>query len=729
MNQALANSYAFGEFVLHGAERQLFRCGMTVPLAPKVFDTLYLLVENSGHLVEKDAFMRQLWPGTFVGEDALARNISILRKVLGEPNDSQSLIATVPTRGYRFVAPVRRVTDPRGGMPPAGGMKDEAAQVKVAGLPLLQLTPAHDGGSEAASRSWPGPIALVALGIMVGSIAGVVTFHLLSPAMAPRVVRSQQLTHSGRVDPWASVVTDGSRIYFTEREGDHWNLMQTSVSGGDSQIVKAPFRNTVVLDSSPDGSNLLIGSFERRMSLMPLWIWPVQGGALKRVGQIEAYQAVWCPNGREIVYSEDDGIYLADAEGANVRRLARTEGIPGGLSWSPDGHVLRFDLSSSAAVAADLWEVRSDGTQLHPLFPAWNKPLSEGAGTWSSNGKYFFFYSDRSGNMDIWGIRTRTPFLSVGLPEPVRLTSGPLHYSSPVLSRDGRKLFVFGTSGGGELARYDLGSHRAVALFPGFCSNNLVFSPDGAWLGCPSAVDHTLVRMKADGSERIAVTPASLHADGIAWSPDGKRIVTGGLTASGVRRLFLVASDGGAPRELFPDDRNQGDPSWSPDGKLIAFARTSDPSAPGQLPWAIHVLNLSSNQLTLLPNSSGIRAPVWSPDGNSIAAIAEQGHKLMLFNVRNQQWTELAQASFIFGPPHWSKDGESIYFQDLLDAGEPVYRFRLSTGKKERLVSFEDLLRTGVQRVALVSFAPDGSLTLSLDRNVADVYALDLDLP
>src|SRR5271168_2363952 len=110
MNQALTNSYAFGDFVLRGAERQLLRQGTPVPLAPKVFDTLQVLLENSGHLVEKDKFMRQLWPDTFVGEDALARNISILRKALGESSDSQSFIATVPTRGYRFVAPVQKLS-------------------------------------------------------------------------------------------------------------------------------------------------------------------------------------------------------------------------------------------------------------------------------------------------------------------------------------------------------------------------------------------------------------------------------------------------------------------------------------------------------------------------------------------------------------------------------------------------------------------------------------------
>jgi len=109
MNQAFKRCYVFGDFRLDGAERRLLRAGTPISLPPKILDTLLLLVENAGHLVEKDEFMKQLWPGTFVGEDALARNISILRKTLGESSDSQSFIATVPTRGYRFVAIVEEL--------------------------------------------------------------------------------------------------------------------------------------------------------------------------------------------------------------------------------------------------------------------------------------------------------------------------------------------------------------------------------------------------------------------------------------------------------------------------------------------------------------------------------------------------------------------------------------------------------------------------------------------
>src|ERR1041385_5836436 len=101
--------YEFGSFRLDPAERRLSRDGEPVALTPKVFDTLVLLVEHSGSLMEKEALMRELWPDSFVEEVNLTVNISALRKALREAEGDQDYIETVPKRGYRFVAPVREV--------------------------------------------------------------------------------------------------------------------------------------------------------------------------------------------------------------------------------------------------------------------------------------------------------------------------------------------------------------------------------------------------------------------------------------------------------------------------------------------------------------------------------------------------------------------------------------------------------------------------------------------
>ena len=103
--------YEFGEFKLDAAERVLQRGNEPVPLTPKAFETLLVLVQRSGHVVEKDELMKQVWADAFVEEANLARNVWTLRKALGDDEREHHYIETVPKLGYRFVAPVRELTN------------------------------------------------------------------------------------------------------------------------------------------------------------------------------------------------------------------------------------------------------------------------------------------------------------------------------------------------------------------------------------------------------------------------------------------------------------------------------------------------------------------------------------------------------------------------------------------------------------------------------------------
>jgi len=98
--------YEFGPFHIDTAERLLYRGEELIPLTPKAIDTLLVLIANRGRVVEKDELIKAVWPDTFVEEGALARNVSALRKAFGSDTDDSQFIATVPKRGYRFVAPV-----------------------------------------------------------------------------------------------------------------------------------------------------------------------------------------------------------------------------------------------------------------------------------------------------------------------------------------------------------------------------------------------------------------------------------------------------------------------------------------------------------------------------------------------------------------------------------------------------------------------------------------------
>ena len=102
--------YQFGPFRLDAGGRLLFRGNDPIPLPPKAADTLLLLVENAGQVVEKDELLKKVWQGAFVEEGSLTRAISVLRKALGEGVDGQEYIATISKRGYRFAAPVGAVS-------------------------------------------------------------------------------------------------------------------------------------------------------------------------------------------------------------------------------------------------------------------------------------------------------------------------------------------------------------------------------------------------------------------------------------------------------------------------------------------------------------------------------------------------------------------------------------------------------------------------------------------
>src|SRR5258707_1980983 len=101
--------YEFGPFRLDPTERLLLRNNQTVSLAPKAFDTLLLLVENSGHLLTKDELMKRLWPETFVEEVNRAQNISAIRRALDDKSGGAQYIETVAKVGYRFTVETRKI--------------------------------------------------------------------------------------------------------------------------------------------------------------------------------------------------------------------------------------------------------------------------------------------------------------------------------------------------------------------------------------------------------------------------------------------------------------------------------------------------------------------------------------------------------------------------------------------------------------------------------------------
>jgi DNA-binding winged helix-turn-helix (wHTH) protein len=101
--------YDFGQFRLNIRERLFLKDGLPVPLTPKAFEILVVLVQRSGHLVEKQELLKEVWSDNFVEESNLTRNIYLLRKALGKGENGYPHIETVPRKGYRLIADVKAV--------------------------------------------------------------------------------------------------------------------------------------------------------------------------------------------------------------------------------------------------------------------------------------------------------------------------------------------------------------------------------------------------------------------------------------------------------------------------------------------------------------------------------------------------------------------------------------------------------------------------------------------
>ncbi len=129
MNKPQTQIYEFGDFRVDSVKRLLIKGGdEQIPLTPKVFETLLYLVENSGKVIEKDELMAAIWTDTIVEENNLSQNISILRRVLGEKRGEHRFIATIPGRGFKFVATVQKMSEPSA---VAGGLNAADIQPQI----------------------------------------------------------------------------------------------------------------------------------------------------------------------------------------------------------------------------------------------------------------------------------------------------------------------------------------------------------------------------------------------------------------------------------------------------------------------------------------------------------------------------------------------------------------------------------------------------------------------
>ena len=710
-NGSFQEIYEFGSFRLEPAERKLLRGSEIVALTPKAFDTLHMLVRNSGHLLEKDELLRMLWPDTFVEEGSLSNNIFLLRKALGE---DAPYIETVPRRGYRFVGAVCRTANTTTFRPQS---------------PL-------EGQAEFAPRDGSN---LLKRGLIVGAAlllsGGLAVWH--SQPKIPMVVDALRITNDQQAKTLTHLpVTDGVRLFFVE--GAPWTsgskITQVSAAGSETARISTTLPEVLgIFAISPDSSELMVGNgTEVREDPVTkvqrpgaeLWVQPVLGGTPRRVGNIYAFAACWSPDEAHILYADGQAIMIANKDGTEPKELAKVPGIVRGLRFSPDGHNIRFYVVSGPEHdLSSLWEMDATGKDPHLLLPGWKESPYQCCGNWSADGKYYYFQAGHGSDQAIWVLPERRYSLGQR-PRPSRLISGPLRFTFPIPVNDGKRLLVMGQEPRVELLRYDVSNRRFDSYLQGISAGPFDFSPDQNWITYVSYPDMNLWRSRLDGSDKTQLTFPPMRAYGPRWSPDGSRIAFMDVRYYHPWRVSLVPSSGGSPQAVpsVSPTEVQADPTWTPDGDSIVFARSKQNDS---YHMEIYRLDLNSGKTSLIPDSDGLFSPRVSPDGRYIAALTSSLTEMMMFDTQTNRWSSLLKESFL-GFNFWSRDGRYVYVREMSGGVPRLVRVRIADHVLEPVLSLKDLPQVVDGFTAWIGLTPDDEPVVIRDRSIQEVYALDL---
>lgn len=741
---------AFGDFAFDPERRQLLRLGEPVPLETKAYELLGLLLSRRPNALSKAQIRDVLWPGTFVSESALARLVAQIRAACGDDPQNSRFIRTVHGFGYAFCGEAEEVRDASRAIVPPGRLENRAEDrfqpardvafdpEAIRGVDSAISGPSRRARLARAARLTP---------VVWTAIAGALAFVLfatwrLRPWPTPEIVGSTQLTFTGDVGALEmygaalpAILTDGARIYFldvSDMSGERLGVASVSKAGGEVVVLPTPFKNTIPVALSPDGDRLLVRAPNEMEPDAPLWIMPTSGGAPRRLGNVVAQDATWSPDGKSLVYARGEELHLADSDGGRPQKLVHTNGRPCWIRFSLDGRRLRFTLTNTSGSRRSLWEVSVDGTDLHALPLQWNEPAQACCGEWSRDGRYFLFTAWQDEGADLWLVDETSAFRGER-GKPKRLTSIGFDSVAAIPSADGKKLFAVEARGGLQMFKYDPRSRR-MTPFPFRSVRRVKFSADGQWLAYVEfqGRKQALMRSRTDGSQVLQLSTPPMEPWSAHWSPDGRQIAFAARLPGGPYKAYVVSREGGAPRQVFPDERSEIDLDWSGDGQSLMFGRPPDSMGGEDEKRAVHVVNLKSNQVATLPGSEGLFSSRWSPDGRQVVALPLNQKKLVIFDFETAHWRDLAGPGIGTGlagacvpfchNPVWSLDGRYVYFE----SGPNVLRVVVADRRVERVVGVDDLPNVNGSFDGLT---PDGSVLLATFPRSSNIYALDWRVP
>src|SRR5581483_5801551 len=372
MEHQTKHLYEFDDFCVDVTERQLRRHGEVVAIPPKVFDTLLVLVENRGRILEKDALMRLIWPETFVEESSLTQYIFQLRKALGEDASEHRYIETIPKRGYRFIAEVRETApadvtevNPRVSAHSAGtpdSMLNGLSPSPNRSATTIASEPAPSTRSERPYAApglprWKTAVAASMITLLAASAVGALYLFIQNRnRSAGQSMRITRLTAIGKA-LLPAVSPDGRYVaYVMEDIGRQSVWIRQVATTSNVQIVPAAEADYQGLAFSRDGNYLYYTVYERPKRLGVVHRVPVLGGTAKKIIEDVESPVTFSPDGERFAFERnypgrlEFSIIVANADGSNERILA-TRRQPDyfwtdGPAWSPDGKIIACSAGS-----------------------------------------------------------------------------------------------------------------------------------------------------------------------------------------------------------------------------------------------------------------------------------------------------------------------------------------------------------------------------------------------
>ncbi|MBX7169559.1 MAG: winged helix-turn-helix domain-containing protein [Pyrinomonadaceae bacterium] len=612
METIVNTRFCFDEFEVDPTRRVLLKQGQPIPLNPKAFDLLLALIIQRGETVSKNELLDAVWEGSFVEEKNLTVHVAALRKVFGERKDENRFIATVPGKGYKFVAPIVFPND--------NGFIIETQKIERITIEE-EIEPIREnslGGWQNSTSSlkkhW-----FWMLGLLILLVMGGIWYFGRSKQTVFSKPNFQRLTTSGKITNIAAS-PNGEYFVFSQKEGEGESLFLQQV-GTESQIRIMPNRKIEYLSLaiSPDNKFIYTSVFFDNNADAPLWKIPLLGGAYQEIPNIVTGADIsFSPDGQKFAYSrendDDTQLVIVNADGTNEKVLLNAKkgerDIPyfeaSPFAWSPQGDEIACAVSEKTdeGMKSKILLIDAKSGKEQTLGKKnWENILHL---TWIDAENIAFIDGE---NGQIWRI-SRT------YGEAEKLTNDIQQCNWLVSTKNG--LFTVQTNTNSSL-QVGVFNENTGAISAQEIYNNSSLIKNIAWTSkgkilftSGTTAEAEIHQIDADGKNLSALTSDAKIVSEMTVSPITDDIVFSSKR-NGKNSLWLADLNGKKIRQL-TDGIEDFSPQFSSDGKFIIFQRGRFITPPTV--WRLNLADQTEAQIS----TQNMIFPVISPDGTKIAS-------------------------------------------------------------------------------------------------------------